>query len=65
VSDWRLAYNGPVLYSSIVKRRQEYRREMISKQFNTVELVVAFIWEIPKKTEILFEAHPLFLFSLF
>lgn len=36
---------------------------MISKQVSTVELFVAFIWEIRKKTEILFEAHPLFLFS--
>jgi len=36
---------------------------MISKQVSTVELVVAFIWEILKQTEILFEAQPLFLFS--
>jgi hypothetical protein len=38
---------------------------MISKQVSSVELVVAFIWEVRKKTKILFEAHPLFSFSLF
>ena len=36
---------------------------MISKQVSTVELFVAFIWEIRKKTEIMFEANPVFLFS--